>query len=89
MIINKPEPEKITITVRDLDVAFDAHDIKPLTLYPRDELTFETDGSIRVVFVEKSQGTIVLNGRNIRWYSLRTREISVPKPAEERGAFER
>jgi hypothetical protein len=79
------EPERLTITVRDLDVDFANGDRLPLTLYPADTLDIPDDGTIRITFVEKSQEELVIRGAQVRAYALRARTITVPVPKPETG----
>jgi hypothetical protein len=79
------EPERRTITVRDLDVDFANGDRLPLTLYPADTLNMADDGTIRITFVEKSQEKLVIRGAQVRSYALRERTITVTVPKPEAG----
>lgn len=77
------EPERLTITVRDLDVEFANGDRLPLTLYPADTLVIKDDGSIKILLVEKSKEELVIRGAQVRCYSLRERTITVPVTAQK------
>ena len=80
------DPDKIPITLRDLDVSFGGNDLRQLTLYPNDTLLIAPDRKISITFVEKSKETVVLSGQHIQWYSLRERIILIPKPATPAGS---
>ena len=72
------EPERLTVTVRDLDVDLANGDRLPLTLYPAETLDMADDGTIRIMLVEKSREELVIRGSQVQCYSFRERTITVP-----------